>query len=65
MPMNAVLLAQEMKAAVDAVAGQYQNGETPNTAALEALASAIITHIQTNATVPVTGGSSAGVYPVV
>ena len=64
MPMNAVLLASEMKDAMDAVANSYKDGTKDNQDMLTALANSIVTHIQTNAQVIVASGSSAGTYPV-
>jgi len=63
---NSMML--KVKAAMDAVpAVQVDGGGDPSAyrdAMLTALCAGIIEEIQTNADVPVTGGSSAGTYKV-
>lgn len=62
MPMNASALASLIASKVNAVEDSYKNGAKDPEDALTALAEAIIEHLQDNAIVKVTGGSSAGVY---
>ena len=63
--MNAQALAADMKSKMDAVADSYKDGTKGNADTLQALAEAIVEHIEANAQVVVTGGSSAGTYPVI
>lgn len=56
MAMNANALASAIKSAVDAI--NESEGSVSNDAVLQALASAIVDHIQTNAKAVYTGGSS-------
>lgn len=62
MALNATLLASELKALADAVIANQ--GPKQNDEILQAFATAIVSHIQTNAEVTIAGGSSAGVYSV-
>lgn len=62
MALNATLLASELKALADSVIANQ--GPKQNDEILLAFATAIVSHIQANATVTVAGGSSAGVYSV-
>lgn len=64
MALNAAALAGEMKIKMDAVADSYKDGAKDNSTILNALAEAIVEHITANAEVIVSGGSSAGAYPV-
>ena len=63
MALNASALKSAIKSAIDAI--DVESGERSNDAVLEALATGIVNHIQANAQVIVSGGSSAGVYSVV
>lgn len=64
MAMNATVLAALIQSKVAAVEDSYKNGSKNPNDALNAIAEAIIEHIQADAEVTVTGGSSAGVYKV-
>lgn len=56
MPMDSTVLAASMKQKMDAVADSYKDGSKGNEDTLNALAEAIIEHIETYA--------MAGPYPV-
>lgn len=63
MAMSASALASAIKSAVDAI--DVNNGEITNDDVIQALASAIVSHIQSNAKAVVASGSSAGQWPIV
>lgn len=63
MAMSATALASAIKSAVDAI--DVNNGEITNDDVIQALASAIVDHIQSNAKAVVASGSSAGQWPIV
>ncbi|MBK1690982.1 hypothetical protein [Ectothiorhodospira mobilis] len=54
------LILQELEANGIVTTGQYARTQE----LAEAIATAVVEHIQAAAEVPVTGGSSAGTYPV-
>lgn len=62
MALSASTLKGLMKSAIDAI--DVENGEVTNDQALEALASAIVNHLKSDAQVIVSGGSSAGSYKI-
>lgn len=62
MALDATLLAQEIKTLADAIIAN--EGPKSNDEILLAFATAIVSHIQTNAEVIIAGGSSAGIYNV-
>jgi hypothetical protein len=63
MAMSASSLAAAIKSAVNAI--DVDNGEITNDSVIDALASAIVNHIKDNAKANVTGGSSAGQWPII
>ena len=63
MAMSASGLAAAIKAAVDAI--DVSNGSVDNNDVIDALAQAIVSHLQANAKANVTGGSSAGQWPII
>lgn len=63
MAMSASSLASAIKAAVDAI--DVSNGSVANNDVIDALAQAIVDHITANAKANVTGGSSAGQWPII
>lgn len=63
MAMSASALASAIKSAVDAI--DVSNGEITNDDVIQALASAIVEHIQSNAKANVTSGSSSGQWSIV
>ncbi len=62
MPIDATRVALAAKTAIDAI--DYKNGSVGNSAAIEAMVSAILDELLANAEVVVTGGSSAGTYKI-
>lgn len=62
MALSASTLKGLMKSAIDSI--DVENGEVTNDQALEALASAIVNHLTSDARVIVTGGSSSGSYKI-
>lgn len=63
MAMNASSLANEIKAAVNAI--DIENGSVANDDVIAALAEAIVNHITSNAKANVASGSSAGQWPII
>lgn len=63
MAMSASALASAIKSAVDAI--DVNNGEITNDDVIQALATAIVSHIQSSAKANITGGSSAGQWPII
>ena len=63
MPMSASGLANEMKAAVNAI--DVDNGEITNDQVINALATAIINHIKNNAKAVDAGGTAGGQWPII
>ncbi|AKO60921.1 hypothetical protein AXI76_gp020 [Pseudoalteromonas phage H101] len=64
MALNATELSSLIKINMAAIEDSYKQGEKPADDAYLAFAQAIVAHIQMNAEVIVTGGSSAGTYKV-
>jgi hypothetical protein len=62
MAMNASSLAAAIKSAVESI--DILNGGISNEAVIQALATAIVDHIKNNAKAVVSGGSSAGQWPI-
>lgn len=63
MAMSASGLAAAIKAAVDAI--DVSNGSVDNNDVIDALAQAIVSHLQANAKASVASGSSAGQWPII
>lgn len=62
MALNATTLKSLMKSKIASV--NFEDGDKNNDDLLQALAEAIVDHIQTSGQVAVTSGSSSGVYPI-
>jgi len=64
MAMNVTQLTNEIIAELENRGFQPVAQKTANRPFFEAIADAVITHIQTNATAEVTSGSSSGSWPI-